>query len=227
MANKENYWSGFDYFKYILSILVIIIHTEPFGHWIYPLLSIAVPMFFVISSYFFFRSCKGDETDKMKLKKFVKRNLILYAFWFIALLPITLDMRNYFEGGLTTGMLKMLKGFLFGSTFKVSWFIMATIVGVTLFYNLRKYLKPHIMVVLCIIAYMVCCATSSYYHAFALSNAAFVQMDVIYRSVLGEPHHSFPVAFFWVSVGWLFANSKVPKMGGGNSLSCSSCHSRR
>ena len=73
--------------KLILSIFVVVIHTTGLDIFS-PILRFAVPLFFMLSSYFFFS--KYDSTDdtyerRDMLFKYIKRNLQLYAFLFIAL----------------------------------------------------------------------------------------------------------------------------------------------
>ena len=83
----------FDIVKFIMALMVVAIHSSLFPMVLYPWLRLAVPMFFIISSYFFFGNLRKVETDKEKNKrlwKYVKRNLILYGFWFVVLLPYTL-----------------------------------------------------------------------------------------------------------------------------------------
>ena len=79
-----------DVAKFVMSIMVVGIHTlGKYG--VYPLFRIAVPLFFMISSYLFF-----SDTDKcgnaICLKKFCQSNIKLYTFWFIALMPVFLPM---------------------------------------------------------------------------------------------------------------------------------------
>lgn len=84
-----------DVAKFVMAIMVVGIHTlGKYG--IYPLFRIAVPLFFMISSYLFF-----SDPDKcgnvICLKKFCLRNIKLYTFWFIALMPVFLPMGGVFN----------------------------------------------------------------------------------------------------------------------------------
>ena len=66
-----------DLVKVILSIIVVGIHINPFGEYsglYYPICRIAVPLFFMISSYLLFSKLKNNSNSKEVLVKFVKRN---------------------------------------------------------------------------------------------------------------------------------------------------------
>lgn len=93
-----------DLVKYILSLLVFSIHVNPFGgeygELRYPFARIAVPLFFIMSSYFLFGKLQRAENPHQKntiLKKFIKRNLILYFTWFLLLFWITGNIRGWFH----------------------------------------------------------------------------------------------------------------------------------
>ena len=133
--------SSFDVLKFFLSLIVVTIHVNLTSQILLPWSRIAVPLFFVISSYFLFSKInlteKYDE-QKLILKKYIFRNLKLYAFWFIALLPITLYYRKWFDAEIFVGFFKFVKAVLFQSTFRASWYIMATIIGTIIVFYLSK-----------------------------------------------------------------------------------------
>ena len=83
--------SKYDIVKFILSLLVLAIHSTLYPMVLYPWLRIAVPLFFMMSSYFLFSKLREASKDNHRaiLRKFVVRNLQLYLCWFIILLPIT------------------------------------------------------------------------------------------------------------------------------------------
>ena len=98
-----------DALKFVLSILVVSIHVGPFGEfWMVPFKRIAVPLFFLITSYYFFSgwaACACMEESAAKLEKYIKRNLQLYLFWFIALWIPSNEECKWFEGGGHQGVL--------------------------------------------------------------------------------------------------------------------------
>lgn len=148
--NRKNN-SVFDIFRLILCVLVVCIHTSFLSNILYPWLRLTVPLFFIMSSYFFFEKINNIEETEQKsiiLKKYVIRNLQLYAFWFVVLLPITLKLRDYFEDGILTGMFNIIRAFLFSSTFRASWFIMALIIATVVVCWLSKFLSNKVMLVI-------------------------------------------------------------------------------
>lgn len=97
----KNDGQRFDVLKFGLAILVVLIHTSQQGMFFRPILRVAVPLFFLMTSYFFFAkqaSLNTGDEKKKGLQKYVKRTLWLYAFWFVALLPLTIYYRNWGGG---------------------------------------------------------------------------------------------------------------------------------
>ncbi len=66
--------SVYDLLKIVLSIMIVLIHTKILPNILYPWLRIAVPLFFVMSSYFLFS----------KLNMLIKWIVIhfFYVFWY-------------------------------------------------------------------------------------------------------------------------------------------------
>ena len=108
----------YDLIKFFLSLLVLAIHATLYPMVLYPWLRIAVPLFFMMSSYFLFSKLREAPKDKHRaiLKKFVVRNLQLYSYWFIILLPVTIYIRKelWFSNGFLENTLTILKSILFG-----------------------------------------------------------------------------------------------------------------
>ena len=96
---KTKEYNSLDILKFVLSILIMVIHTGIDKTIISPLLRIAVPLFFIISSFFFFSKINSiSEKEKpAALLRFVKRNLGLYLFWAIIQLPVKIYVNGYFN----------------------------------------------------------------------------------------------------------------------------------
>lgn len=202
----------YDLIKYFLSLLVLAIHTSLYPMVLYPWLRIAVPLFFIMSSYFVFSKLYEAPREKQKviLKKFVIRNLQLYWCWFVILLPITLYIQRklYFSNGFLKNTLAFLKSVFFGSTFAASWFIPATIIGVLLIYLLSKLLKKDYLVFLIsLFAFCIVSLASSY--KTAIANTFILAAINKYTEIFGGLVCSYPAAIFWVFIGKLFAEQKI------------------
>lgn len=146
MSIKNNI-DSFDLSKLILSLLVITIHIPLLSDYLNPIARIAVPLFFMMSSYFFFGKINAAPKQERSnaLKQFLLRNIKLYVFWFIVLLPITLYLRNYFADGFLTGLLRFLQDLLFYSTFRASWYITALCISVTIICFLSNKISNRVL----------------------------------------------------------------------------------
>ena len=139
-----------DLVKLILSFMVVAIHTKLFDPFLYPWLRLAVPLFFMISSYLFFKKINGCEHTKERnkaLKDFALRNLKLYAFWFIVLFPVSGFIRGWFDMGGEDAIVNIIINFFIGSTFVASWFISALIIGVVIIFIARNANKTALLTV--------------------------------------------------------------------------------
>ena len=179
---------------------------------LYPWLRVAVPLFFIISSYFIFSKIRNSSQSEQKalLKKFVVRNLQLYLCWLVILLPITLYIRKetYFSNSLLENILTILKSFLFGSTFVASWYIMASIIGVLIIYWLNVLLKKDILVF--IVSFLTFCIVSLASSYTSAITGTFIYTAIEqYTDIFGGLVLSFPAALFWVFMGKLFAEQKI------------------
>ena len=201
-AEMDRY-DSFDALKFILSIFIVAIHTEFLGDYVYPFVRIAVPIFFMISSYLFFH--KHREYDFKAFIHFLKRNLQLYLFWFVVLLPITLYARKYFFAGFFLGLKDLICDFFFGSTFLASWYIVAQIIAIAWIFLLSKKANNIVLLSLSSLCYLVCLLSSNYYNILS-----YIHMQGVADSIFSVifPPNSFIVAFFWCSVGKVIADTK-------------------
>ena len=201
-----------DLMKLILSVFVVMIHSEV-DLWVFtPFLRMAVPLFFITSSFYFFRkinACETPEQSRKVLWGFLKRNLTLYAFWFVILLPITLYVRQgeWLSGSPVQGAVAFLQSLVFNSTFRASWYIMALSIGMSVIYFLSRKLKPGLLVVLMLPVYLLCCLFTNYNGLASKSDFAMSFFDG-YLSIFLSMSNSFPVSLLWLSVGAVFAGQK-------------------
>ena len=192
-----------DWMKLILSVFVVAIHAElPLGIFS-PFLRTAVPLFFLVSGYFYFRKVRAATTENTHteiLFRFWKRNMTLYAFWFVALLPITLYVRGWFSEGFTAdALLRFLQSFFFNSTFRVSWYIMALCIGMTLIHALSRRLGTKTLLAVTFPIYLLCCLFTNYFGAVS-SNEAVMGIYHGYLSVFSSLVNSFPASLFWLAL---------------------------
>ncbi len=210
------HFDSIDLLKFVLALMVVLIHVNPFPAAVYvciaPLLRMAVPLFFLISSFFFFRKIEtgggassADIGNAIKRAlAFTRRNLILYGFWLLVLLAPTLALRGWFSSGLLNGCLEALKSFFFQSTFIASWYIMALVISVWLVLVASIALRKSTVVLLAVPAFVVCCLMSNYRNALISSGHLATLV-----SFFGDaPYNSFWAGLFWVSLGKYVADCR-------------------
>lgn len=198
MSNKINY-DIFDLTKLILSLMVVAIHTNLFPM-LYPWLRIAVPMFFIISSFLLSEKIKKDGDKKSILKNYTIRLLKLYTFWFVILLPVTIIIRhNWFDEGIIKGCFIVIKNIFFGSTFSGSWYLTATIFGTLVVYNISdNKINRKILLCIFVLFYIFCCIASSY--SFIIkSNLALNILKTI------QPQFTFLTSLIFIYIGKLYS----------------------
>lgn len=202
-----------DLVKMILAFMVVAIHSGLFDPFLYPWLRLAVPLFFMISSYLFFKKINGCEHSKERnqaLKDFVLRNLKLYAFWFVVLFPVTGMLRGWFDINGEDAVVNIIINFFIGSTFVASWFISALIIGVIVVFLARNTNKTALLVVGIVLYLLVSLRTS---YMFVFKNWT----DMLYAVATFEaytfsPINSFPAGIPWVIFGKLFADGYFSKI---------------
>lgn len=183
-----------DILKYVMSIMIIMIHVG-YSYQI-PVLRVAVPVFFIISSYLFFHSIRGVKEEDTKIYiRFLKRALKLYFFWFVVLLPFTIIYRGWYKDDLLIAIVKLIKGLFLQSTFPASWYISAYIIGISILFTLRNQHK--ITCVISVLAYILCCASSNYCYVF--NNQIFEWGGV-------NIENTFLVGLVYIYIGKCFVN---------------------
>lgn len=201
-----------DIIKYILALMVVAIHSGIFPMILYPWLRIAVPLFFMISSYIFFTRIQkiNDVEQRTATRKYIIRNLKYYLFWFLLLLPITICIRrDWYDGRIISLIIKIISQIVFSSTFVASWFIVASIWGIFILSKVNKISKK-LMVPLILAIYCICCVRSSYYELFC-HNQVINLVVKTYETIFCCPYFSFPIALCWMYIGKMFAQAQQSK----------------
>jgi len=195
-------YDSLDLARLVLSLVVVGIHVNPFGTGDvlpFPLTRVAVPLFFLISSFLFFRL--EDKGDMKALGRFLARNGRRYLAWFLLLFPVTAWARGY----INRSSLDFLKGIvldvLLGSTFRGSWYLSALCIGMTVVFFLSKYLGDWSTLLLGGILYMACCVSGNYTGVFA--------SETWFSWYPGTLYTSFPAAVLWIALGKWIADREV------------------
>ena len=205
-------FDSIDLSKFIASILIVALHTDLFydvNSTLYTLVCggiarLGVPFFFVASSFFYFRKpVNWDNT-----KNYCKRLLILYAAWFIILLPKTVFdyfISSKYSIGIT--VFRFIRAFFVTGTFSGSWFLLSCIFCALFYYlisRLNKNVAKAITVPICVIVYAWVTFTSGY--GALISKFGLNNFYNSYEMILGNPYFSFMVGIPYFAIGKLFAN---------------------
>ena len=201
-AQRKNLDSA-DVLKFILSILIVATHTSLLDGYITPVARLAVPAFFMISGYFFFsriNTCSSRAEQKLYLKKSIRHNLLLYLFWFVVLIPLTLYVRGYHTMGVLGGLWHLVRDFCFGSTFQSSWYITALITGFTIVLFLSYRLPQSALVIIGVICYIPSLLSSNYEFLISSSETLTALSDSLSQVFL-LPCRNFSVGILYIAIG--------------------------
>lgn len=201
-----------DYLKVVLILMVLGIHA-PLSIGIsicgvdvlQPFFRMAVPLFFIMSSYFFFgkiHSLNNRNEVYAALKRFIKRNALLYIFWFLLLLPITIHLRwNWWiaPGGIK-GAVTFCMNLFFGGTFFASWFLSALLIDVIVIFFASRRLSNGILLVIGIFLYCIAVLFSGF-SSVVYKFYPSLESVAIFRAMSLLIPTSFVSAFIWIVIG--------------------------
>lgn len=155
-----------DQMRLISAILVMTIHISPLAN-ISPagdfiltriIARVAVPFFFMVTSYFLF-------LDGIPTINKVKKTLLSLAKWYfiatVCYLPLLLYNHYFAKKQL---LVEIIRDILIDGTFYHLWYFPAVIIGIILVYWMKKYLPVPIALLLTILLYGIGLCGDSYYY---------------------------------------------------------------
>lgn len=194
----------FDLAKGVLSFMIVVLHSHFLYKLIGPLLHISVPLFFIISSFFFFQKYDNAISGKYEiLMKYIKRNILLLFFWTFVFLPVLIQMHTFQFDGCISFIIQFFRLFIFSEFFPASWFITASIFAVLLLIIISKVINQYCVWGICLCSYLICLLSSSYS---SLTTFCIEEIPTIIN-LIGKPHNCFLVALLWINIGRWFANN--------------------
>lgn len=157
-------YSGIDLAKFICSILVVTIHIPPFGlnspingYINCYLARLAVPFFFIASSFFLFSKCQKTPGETASIvKQYLLRIIKLYLIWSLIYLPISLVQIYESNGGFSVlAIFDFIRQTLFVGSFVHLWYLVALVVSIILFSLLLSIFrkKEYVVYIICITLY--------------------------------------------------------------------------
>lgn len=192
---QKQYLPGLDLLKFILAVLIISAHCHflnefpMFQQWWGHLTSIAVPLFFGISSFLFFRkiySLPEDSNTCPILIHSIKRLAILFTCWYVLMIPMT-----YFKFYSVATLKETIYAILFSCCFNGYWFIKALIINTTILYFCRRTKTLIICSFMAFLVYVYCSFNYIYHYNPFLESL--------------HPYYSFYYHTAYFCVGALFA----------------------
>jgi hypothetical protein len=188
-------------------MFIVVMHSGLFPQWLLPLPRLAVPLFFIMTSYFFhlkLKSVTGDKERKDTLIKYVRRNAQLYLFWSIVLLPTVIVLhQSWFRGGFVNAIIQIIKGVFITGFFPASWFIIASVYSVVIVFVLSKWLNNVWLFIIALLVYTLALFDSNYGGMLnektnTILNAADIRWSL-----------NLPAALIWVVIGKFLADKPV------------------
>jgi len=208
----KKYYDSLDVVKVCMAFMILCIHTTVLPSVFIPTLRLAVPIFFIITSFLFFSKQNGVPTKEYKiscLQKYVKRTFVLLVTWTILLVPITY---NDLYGGpreISSFLKFIAHGFFFGSTFGASWFLSACLFGIPLVYWLKEKIGLKFLIACSLLLYVFTTIACSYINLFEGTGFYDYVYGVLIKQELLLPYRSIVVSLLWIAIGYVFATYDI------------------
>lgn len=216
MQERKQY-NGLDVVKFLLAILVAARHiiqvffTQDsrwhvlIGSW---LSNLAVPTFFIISSFFLFQKVDREHVEGKVIARYCWKVLKMYVLWSVIYLPI--DWYNWYHGqtGVWEGILDYLQAFLFSSSIVQLWYLPALAVACLIVWTLYTR-GGRIWLILAVTGclFVVGVVGDNWYLNEMLPHWAYQKLMIYIRYFLTMRNGLFYGSFF-AAIGLLFAKTK-------------------
>lgn len=219
IIKKRNYLV--DIFKFIAATMVVGIHCAPLNSYnqflnnvIFQGVSrIAVPFFFMISSFFLFSKMKLEVgKEKKVLIHYIKRMGLLYLFWFIVFLPQIIKIRyEVFVPiyGRRKAVIILLNSILWCSSFQGSWYLNASIICAVLVFMLDKKMGKKMTYCISGMCFVLSTTLGSYYEVFSQWIPQFYEKCI---EPFWPPYNTFVIGMLYFVIGKYIAETKKEKL---------------
>lgn len=191
-------WMNIDDFRFIASLLVVMIHTDPFVEPLNFIMTrligrLAVPFFMMTTAYFLYHNY-----SRKKWERTVVKLCIFYVLATFLYLPLII-----YSGQVTT-MSKFIQDLFLNGTFYHLWYFPAMIIGLCIVEGLRRYCTTKIAWIVVILLYLIGLGGDSYGNLF--SNTVFYEWV---RSMMDYTRNGLFFAPLFVMLGIETINHKV------------------
>lgn len=203
-------YKSIDIFKFIYALMVIGIHSQPFGDrlndglYATTIFRIAVPFFFCVSSYLFFSK------DKQDIGKYVLRLFKFDVAWTILQSPYVIY--KFFvisDQQFPISIINLIRSMLVGESYMGSWYIHASWLGLLILYYMTKVMKEKYMYLFSSLLLILALFDTSYkFLCYNIDSNIIVQKyNAIYNLI--TPSESFLIAIPYMAIGYYLAKNKV------------------
>ena len=198
-----------DITKFVMALLVVAIHIPPadgeLGFIIVNVIArVADPMFFIITSYFFFAKIKKTGYKWGILKNYIKRIAILYITAIFIYSPMILSNCRQSCNSRREAILWLAKMILLQGPYGPLWFLTALFLAITLTFVFAKYLGCKITIIISFIFYLPAILFMEYGKIFA--NYVLIQYFTSFiLRVFGWYANGLTFGFFFCAIGMAFA----------------------
>jgi len=223
-TNSDKQFNSIDLAKFIASILVVMIHIQPFPITTYytipnTILSgyvgkVAVPFFFISSGYLFYNKQNVNTFRIADCKKYIQRLLVLYLVWTILYLPLTIKNMLPHNVSLAKVVLIYLRNFLFVGSYHHLWYLPALIFSIlvtAIFFS--KKVSPIIILLISFAFYLIGLLFHSYYgvltHFSFIAPRIYNYINYFIDNIIVTSRNGLFEGFFFVSIGLFFATTNI------------------
>lgn len=187
--NKIKNYNSIDLLKFIFAVFVPILHISFETYSIFYLIGqyvsrLAVPFFFTATGFLLGNKLLNAENEAIAnsvILKTAKRLLVLFLIWYVIYLPINFYTYYKQSGGLVSGGLAMAKQTLFLAP-SYLWYIVASLIGVLLFYLFYKYKKVKWFGVFALIFYILGTLGNTYRTVINIENLGYYSIFLTTRN---------------------------------------------
>lgn len=199
----------FDIVKFVCAFLVIAIHTFPFQgvnehlntFVVSGLARIAVPLFFVMSAYFFFQ----HKDSNAHIKKYISKIGKIYILWSLLYFPFFLWINK--ESGLILTICKFIWNFFVNGSYYHLWFLPALIFAFIIVHILKKYLDDKQLWILSMILYGIG-YVGNIYTAYLVEVPMIGSLFALYLRVFDTTRNGLFFGIPFVILGYMCAKHK-------------------
>lgn len=226
LAEKKQF-PALDLAKFVLAILVVAIHVEPFTGvkktiLVYAIARIADPLFFAITAFLMFQKAYQNNFEWRILVKYMKRVGTLYFMWVILYMPLIVELSGkevqmgyaFAESNLpfwSKTLLFILQKIIFIGPYGALWFLTALLLAIPLTFLVGKIVGSFWCMVISFPWFLL-----SILDAYGINIGSTGQLTEKVKDVFGWMGNGLTFGFFFCAMGmhaaWLYSkNSKTRK----------------